>query len=409
MSLSHRVTEIWENSYDNVGKTFGFMSKDNAGRTSMNTVFGEATVGQRIPSISIQFMYETDDRNVRYLSANGGSITYTDKMLAVNSGVAIDGDGIFETKKTVRYVPGHESYCLFTTVFDEPVLDNRLEVGLYEENNGFWIGYIDTDFVFVRIRDGVEYVTKIEDFDSDIINGNNEFNYILNPQKGNIWKISYAYSGFDNITLEVLCDCGRWLLVHSIPYVNLYEVTHITNTYLPFRARSINSGNNTSKKVKIGSIAAGIIDGGSKDVTGRRFSASVPATSTGTNTPIALFRNKSTFKSISNYVESKLLRISISTDGAQPVTLQILKGATITNTPTWTDVDANNSIHEYSVDATVDIANAYQIVGFELAKSQNYIEDVKDIDIHLYTGETALFLANGANNVKISLNWIEDF
>lgn len=409
MSLSHRVTEMLESSYDNIGNTFGGMNKDNAGRTAMNTVFGEATVGQRIPSISSQFMYEIDDRNVRDLSANGGSITYPDKMLAVNSGVAIDGAGIFETKQTVRYIPGHESYCLFTTVFDNPAMNSRLEVGLCEENNGFWIGYIDTNFVFVRIRDGVEFVTKIENFNSDIINGHNEFNYILNPQKGNIWKISYGYLGFANITLEVLCDCGRWLLVHTIPYANMYEVTHITNTYLPFRVRSVNNGNNTNIKVKVGSIAAGMIDGGSNDVTGRRFSASIPATSTGVNTPIAIFRNKSTFKGISNYVESRLVRISISTDGAQPVTLQILKGATITNTPTWVDVDSNNSIHEYATDATVSIATAYQSVGFELGKSQNYIEDVRSLVIQLYPGETALFLANGSNNVKISLNWIEDF
>lgn len=409
MSLSHRVTELMEDSFNDKGKTFGVMSKDNAGKVAMNTVFGEVTTAKRIPSISAQFMYGVDSRSVRDLSVNGGSVYFEESMLVVSSGTEIDGDGLIESKSTVRCIPGHESYCLFATVFDEAVINNRQEAGLFEQNNGFYIGYIDTDFVFVRIRDGIEYVTKIEDFDTDIVTGHNELNFTIDLQKGNIWKISYGYLGFSNILLEVLCPCGQWLLVHSISYANQYEVTHITNTYLPLRGRSINSGNNTDVKFKVGSVAAGIVDGGTEDITGRRFSASLPSTHTGTNTLIALFRNKSTFNSISNYIESQLLRISISTDGAQPITLQIFKGVAITNTPTWTDIDTNNSIHEYSVNGTISLTNAYQIVAFELSKSQNYIEDVTELDVQLYPGEVAAFIANGINNVKISLNWIEKF
>lgn len=394
---------IWQNKKN-------LTNPDTSGRISMNSVFGEQLVGQRIPSISAQFMYGIDTRVAKTeLSSNGGSITFTDSLLKVNSGTNSNGDGLIESKQALRYVPGHEAYCYFTTVFSTPKVNSRQEAGLYEATNGFWIGYVDEEFGLMRIRGGVEYWTPSSEFDTDIIDGNNEHNFTIDLTKGNIWKLSYGYLGFAVITLEVLCTCGQWFKVHRIKYPNTSAVTHIANTYLPLRARAINTGNTTNISVSIGSVSAGIVDGGGAESTGRRFSASMPSTATGTNTAIAVFRNKSTFNSIQNHVEGRLTRISITTDGAQPVTLQILKGFTITNSPTWADIDTNNSIHEYTTNATVTTTNAYQTVAFELAKSDKYVEDVRYLDINLFAGESALFLANGSNNVKISMNWVELF
>lgn len=384
-------------------------NKDIANRIAMNSVFGEAIIGQRVPSISAQFMYGVDTRSANDLSANGGSITYSDSLLKVNSGTNNNGDGLIESKSALRYIPGHEAYCFFTTLFTTPKANSRQEAGLYEANNGFWIGYDGKEFGLMRLRAGVEHWTPYTDFDVDIFSGNNEHNFEIDTTKGNIWKISYGYLGFAVITLEVLCTCGEWMKVHTIKYPNTSTETHIANTYLPLRARAINEGNTTNMVVSVGSVSAGIVDGGGATLSGRRFSSSLPSTATGTDTMVALFRNKGTFNSIDNHIEGQLKRISISTDGAQPVTLQILKGATITNSPTWTDIDANNSTHEYSTDATVTTGSAYQMVAFELGKSENYVENVSDLDIILYPNETALFLANGTNNVKISVNWVEKF
>lgn len=409
MGLSHRVTELMEESYNIDSNAFSYQNKDGSGRIGMNTVFGETVVGQRIPSISAQFMYGIDTRAADDLSANGGNISFANAMLSINSGTASNGDGLIQSKGSVRYIPGHESYAFFTTVFDEPAADNTMKAGLFEESNGFWIGYIDTTFGFCRVRDGVENFIAIDDFDIDIVTGHNQYNFILDPQKGNVWKISYGYLGFAIITLEVLTSNGQWMRVHTIKYPNMYTVTHITNTYLPLRGRSINSGNTTNKSVKIGSVSAGIIDGGSQEITGRRFSASLPAVSTGTDTLLVLFRNKSTFNSIENHIQGFLDRVSFSTDGAAATTIKILKNPVITNTPTWTDVDANNSTHEYSTDATLTLTSAEQVIAFELFKTQNYVEKVREYNINLYPGETAAFIATGNNSVKMSINWTENF
>ena len=296
MSLSHRVTEMIERTFNTISSTFMGTSKDASGRIGMNTVFGETVIGQRIPSVTGQFMYGVDDREIRDLSSNGGSISFDENLLCINSGTASNGDGIIESKQTVRYIPGHESFAFFTTVFDAPVAGNCRKAGLWEEGNGFWVGYIDTTFGFCRVRDGVEYFTAIDDFDTDIMNGNNPYNFTFDPQKGNIWKVSYGYLGFAVITLEMLSPTGQWFKVHTIEYPNSSTETHIANTYLPLRAQSINDGNTTNKTVKIGSVSAGIVNGGTYDASARPFSASLPATSTGTNTPIAVFRNKSTFR-----------------------------------------------------------------------------------------------------------------
>lgn len=387
----------------------GIKSIDASGRTSMNSVFGESVIGQRIPSISAQFMYGIDDRNANDLSENGGSITFNNALLEINSGTASNGDGVIESKQALRYLPGHEAYCFFTTIFTSPVVNNRQEAGLFEENNGFWIGYKDTEFGLMRLRSGVEHWIPITSFQTDIITGDNDYNFILDATKGNVWKISYGYLGFANITLEVLCPCGSWLKVHSIQYPNMYTETHIANTYLPLRGRSINSGNTSNIIVKVGSVSAGIIDGGGLGSAGRSFAASLPAKSTSTNTVVAAFRNKTTFNSIANRIPALLERVAVSTDGAQQVTLALYKGSTLSNSPTWNDVDTNNSTLEYSTDATISATGSELLISFELFKTQNYVENVKEFDFLLYPGETAFFVASGNNSVKQSINWIELF
>ena len=152
---------------------------DNSSRVAMNTVFGEKTVASRNVSVAGQFMYGMDDRKYTDDSANGGSVAFTNAMLTASTGTNTAGAGIIQTKDTVRYIPSKESNAFFTTIFSTPATDSRQEAGLYEANNGFWVGYIDTDFVFVRVRDGVENITYSTDFDTDIFSGNNEFNLRL--------------------------------------------------------------------------------------------------------------------------------------------------------------------------------------------------------------------------------------
>lgn len=396
-----------------IGKSYQHLEdlahkKDVSGRVSFNSVFGEGIIGTRIPSIAGQFMYGADTRKIVDLSANGGSISTNDALLVISSGTAANGDGLIESKQSLRYIAGHEAYAFFTTVFSKPKTNSKLQAGLYEENNGFYIGFDGLEFGFMRLRAGVEHWISIDDFDTDIKSGNNEYGYKFDYSKGNIWKISYGYLGFANITLEVLCTCGNWLRVHTIDYPNTSPETHIANTYLPLRARALNDGNTSDVSVKIGSVSAGIVDGGNSKVTDRRFGASVPAKATSTDTIVVAFRNKSTFNSITNRIPALLERVALSTDGAQNVTIELWKGATLTGAETWTDADVNSTL-EYSTDAVLSVAGTEFLIAFELSKSQDYVEKVGDFNFLLFPNETAIFLANGNNTVKQSINWTENF
>lgn len=407
MSLSHRVTEILEKIFDKGSNTVSASVTDKTGRNAFNSIFGEQIIGTRVPTLAAQFMYGIDTRDANDLSSNGGTTAIADAMLVVSSGTNSAGDGLIESSQALRYIPGHEAYAYFTTIFDTPASGNRMEMGLFEEDNGFWVGYKDLEFGFMRLRAGVEHWTPHTDFDNDILASDSDFQF--DPTKGNVWKISYGFLGFANITLEVLTEEGKWIKVHSINYPNNNTENHIGNTYLPLRARVINDGNTVNKSVKVGSVTAGVVDGGQVEITGRRFAAILPEVATSTNTVVAAFRNKTTFNSITNYVPALLERVAASTDGAQAVTLALYKGVTLTNTPTWTDVDTANSTLEYSTDATVSFTAQDLLISFELFKTQNYIEEVDKYNFLLYPGEVAAFVVNGNNNVRQSINWNELF
>lgn len=413
MGLSQRVTELlerWLGEGEQLAQTSPKVTtivKDEANRTAFNSVFGEQIVGQRVPTLSAQFMYGIDTRDATDLTQNGGTVSFENQMLKVSSGTASNGDGAIQSTQSLRYIPGHEAYANFTTVFDTPASGNRMEVGLYEPNNGFWIGYKDLEFGLMRLRGGTEYWTPHTDFDYDILATDSDFQF--DPTKGNIWRLSYGFLGFAHITLEVLTTNEGWQRVHTIKYPNTSAVTHIANTYLPLRARTVNDGNTVDKSILIGSVTAGIVDGGSVEITGRRFAAIIPEKATGTNTVVAAFRNKTTFAGITNYIPALLERIAISTDGAQAVTLALYKGVTLTNSPTWTDADTANSTLEYSTDATVSFTAQDLLISFELFKTQNYVEEVEKYNFLLYPGEIAAFVVNGNNTVRQSINWNELF
>jgi hypothetical protein len=385
-------------------------SKDTANRVASNTVFGEQIIGKKVPYIAAQFIYPLDSESIIDGSSGIGSISISDSLAIGETGASDNSSAVLQSKNTVRYIPGHESYIFFTAIFDTPVDGSGQEIGLYDGNNGFWVGYKDTQFGLMRLRNGVENFVHIEDFDTDILTGNNVHDFIFDPTKGNVFKISYGYLGFAVINLEILCNNGDWLTVHTIRYPNENTATNIGNTYLPVRAKVYNTTNNTNLTLKSGSVSAGIVDGGSsqEDVTSRKFSLTLLSIATGTNTELVVLRNKSVFGGVANHIPFRATRVSFATDGAQSVSIAINRNMTITNSPTWQDVDAN-SIIEYSTDAVVTPGTGREFISFQLAKNTDYVENVLDYEIILLPNETATVLVNGNNDVLSSITWKELF
>ena len=384
---------------------------DGNNRQSLNTLFGDKITGIRKTSIAAQFQYGVEDGTAETELENGGSIVLENSLLKIISGSNVAGRARIQSVETVRYVPGQELYCFFTSVFDTAVDNSYQRVGLYDDANGFFVGYEDTVFTFTRRRDTVDYHQTI---DLDVYNFINNYTFI--PQRGNIYRISYGYLGFAPINLEVLKPNGSWALLSRIEYPNTSTLTHTTQTFLPIRGEVANTGNNTSLELRSGSLAAGIVDGGADDIAGRQFTwASDDVFSVSDSATIVTFRNKTTFNGIENRVTARLLYISTANNGNKTVRWRVLKNPNLkpSPTPVWVDVDTNNSTLEYSLNAEVYYYNSKDyFLAWNQGTISDFFEDVEKYVLDLTPGGTASFIiytTGSGIEVDLSIRWSELF
>ena len=70
-----------------------------------------------------------------------------------------------------------------------------MEVGLYEVDNGFWIGYKDLEFGLMRLRGGTEYWTPHTDFDYDILATDSDFQFDPTKSKYTLYAFNIMRAG----------------------------------------------------------------------------------------------------------------------------------------------------------------------------------------------------------------------
>lgn len=402
-------------SKDNIpiseAKPFPVVNFDLAHRSAINSVFGDRITGTRIPSIAAQFQYGLRSDDAVVDSIGSGSTSFANSMLLLNTGTDSDGHIGIEGTDHLRYVPGHEAYAFFTAVFAPAVEGSRQRVGLYDydegNGNGFFIGYEGQDFRLTRRRNGVDTTQTI--VVEDIFPKESG---VFNPEKGNTYKISFGYLGFATIHVEVMLPHGGFIELASIDYPNTSTETHIGNTNIPLRAEMTNFGNTTDLQLRIGSVTAGVVDGGGTDPVARVFTFALPTTTlvAGVVTPLVHFRNKDTFFGITNKITTQLILISAATDGNKTVAWGISRNPPITTPGTWADVDTD-SVMEYSIDAVTTIASGTPSILWNLSKIDSFFEDVEKYLVKLRPNEWATIhaLSAGANDVDLSIRWKELF
>lgn len=377
---------------------------DNSGRAAANSIFGDVIVGTKKPSLSYQYNYGYRDRDFTVVEANGGAVSSSNSQIYLNTGTNAAGSCSAESRGYLRYIPGHEAYVLFTVVFTTGVPDSYQRAGMFDDDDGFFVGYNGEDFIINRRRAGVDE-QKIIDISSVFDDGS------FNPAFGNVYKISFGYLGFANITFECLSTDGHFVEIGRFNYPNTSTETHISNTNIPIRGEVGNTGNTTDISLSSGSVSAGVIDGAGQDPSARPYTyerGSV-ATAAGNNMLVA-FRNITTYNGKINRIRAVAQLISAATEGNKPVRWAIVFNPTVTNVPTWTAVDPD-SVIEYSTDATITFGTGTPGVSWNMAKIDSFFEKVEDLGGDINAGDIAVVVVNsvGASETEFSMRYKELF
>lgn len=391
------------------------MLKDGAGRQGMNTVFGDAITAERQTQINVQFQYNISTYDVTTTTIDTGTVTQSSHNGIVSTGGGISGSATLQSIDNLRYIPGHEGYALFTTQFDIPDANVDQKIGIYDGDDGFYLGFIGLNFAVVRRRDGVDHITYQQDFNLNKLDGSGAEWTAVNFTNGNIWRITYGWLGYATINFEVMEQDGSWTTFHKIEYPNNNTETNIGNPVLPMRMEVSKTGGILTANItmKTGSWNAGIIDGASA-CCNRYFAFDSAYVVTAINTLFNIFTIKSmtAFQTYTNKVRTVLEYIGIAHESKNVATIRLIRNANfVTITANYTSIDTGNSTVQYTTVHSVISGGKTSFTSVLSPNTSDRLTSIEDLFLHINPGETFTFAAQlaDATNIAISTRWKEEF
>ncbi|MBU5225092.1 hypothetical protein KQI36_00245 [Clostridium senegalense] len=374
------------------------------------TAFNDLRTIALTPMAGWTFNYNINSDYIITTTANGGTATQGDSMAILSTTTANNGSSKIATRKVLRYSPGLGGLARFTAVFTTGVSNSQQIIGLGDDTDGFYFGYNGTDFSILRIQNGTLNWISQTNWNVDKMNGTGPSGMTLDPTKGNVYTIQFQWLGFGVINYYVTSTTtGQPILVHRIEYPNTAIVPSVYNPSFPLTAKVVNSGNTSNVVLKTTSAMAFCEgDGFSQAIITRNSVSNSVALTTPTNQNVLTLLNTSTFVSKVNRTRIRLDFVSTSVDGAKAVNFKLIRNATFGTTLSYTPINANTSVIQYSTTQT-SATGGIQIFTFEVPINLGAQLNLTSLNIFLAPGETLTLQATSSNNnqVDCALSWEE--
>lgn len=415
-------------NYKYVGTTGELMQKildgDTVGFDVVDGIFGDRLTATRVPKFSANFSYPLSTKGTSSLLVGTGAVGLNNNKLQIKTGATAGSSATIRSKGYLRYTAGRDAEMMFTAIFTAGVAGTKQYAGLFDTEDGFFLGFEGADFMVGRRSDleGSDEIITQQNFNGDKLDGTGDSGFVLDPTKINIYRITYGYLGTAPILYQISVPYGkgsRWVTFHTIDRRNKFSDASIRIPYLPVAAYVENGVIAQDIIMESASIYAGVFDGhGKDDRAARYFSARVPLTAftTGDNQLLAIFHNKDTFQGFANHIESLLNYFDGAVEGNKPVQIDLYKLANQARddvTYNWEDVDTDNSTFEFSLDQPItDLPNSELMMSFSLGKSDSIQMLIPDfLNIQLFPNEYAGFVVSsgGATEVIAAIRWKEMF
>ena len=168
--------------------------------------------------------------------SNGGTVTLDDTtgaMAHLQTSTGTTGIAKLSSIEPLRYIPGHEAYAYFTTIFTTGVANSTQWAGVFDSVDGFAVGYNGTTFSILHRIDSSDSTVAQSSFNIDRLDGTGPSRITLDSTKMNIFRISYGWLGTAPITFEICRKDGQWFPFHMIQRANEESVPSIYNPVLP--------------------------------------------------------------------------------------------------------------------------------------------------------------------------------
>jgi len=227
-------------------------------------ILGVSVSGTRNNVIEISFFESFDSDVVTIDTARGGSATIADGHARFRTGTNATGESSAQSVYLCKYRPANEEYCFFTAGFTAPDANAVQRIGLYDTNNGFFLGYEGTSFGVTRRSDGTNYTTARASWNGDPLDGSGSSTFTrngvpeaINFENQNLFRIRFAWLGSAPVKFEVLSPDESWVCFHTIRAPNLSFGPTIENPNLPARIEVVKTSGTADVSLYCGCMAAG--------------------------------------------------------------------------------------------------------------------------------------------------------
>ncbi len=381
--------------------------------------FGDGVTAGREEYIAIDYQYGLDlYDNVSTLD-NLGSILTTNSMVTLQTGTNAAGGSSLQTRRQLRYRPGHQGYCFFTAGFLNGGAANSTQwIGLFDTTDGMAVGYSGTSFAVLYRSFSVDTITTQANFNVDKLDGTGPSGIIIDPTKINIFRLAYGWLGVATLEYQIFRTDCTWHTFHEVLYANTNTRPHISNPVLPMRAQVVNTGNTNNLQLATASWNAGIL-GDFSHVAQRVFSVSNGGKNVATTEiPLVSIRDNTTYQGVLNHIEARLYAFGGGDFGSANarIILRLRKNATLTGAA-FANVDATNSIMSVDTSATAVSGGQLMLISPSMNGSGgpqiNYLSDM-DVDVYMIPGDVLTITAQadtgaGGTNVQGIFTWAELF
>lgn len=206
-----------------------------------NDVFGSPVVASKYNQIEIDFNTAPSGSVITNTTASGGSITQTAGHSVYTANTTTTSQAKSVTVQSLTYRPGNEAYAMFTASFTNAIVTNCYQrIGLYDANNGFYIGFEGRFFGVTKRTGGVDTYVQQSSFNVDTLSGVSGSKFTRNgtPEAlvygySNLFRIRFGWLGSAAVMFEVMSPDGEWVLFHVIKQPNTSLVPSLTNPNLP--------------------------------------------------------------------------------------------------------------------------------------------------------------------------------
>lgn len=230
------------------------VKKSNADHSAL----GELVGGKRTNQIEIDFYGTPDAALITNATTGSGSVTQANGHTLYAAGTAITGLAKGTSVSSVVYRPGNETYAYFTAAFSSPqvVGENGQRIGLYDDVNGFYVGYEQADFGVTKRTNGFDTFIPRSSWNGDKLDGSGGSKFTrdgaiepITLTYSNLFRIRFAWLGSASIYFEVFSPDGVWVTFHTIRQPNSELNPSLTVPNLPMRVEVMKKNSTTTNVV----------------------------------------------------------------------------------------------------------------------------------------------------------------